>query len=182
MRGGQFFSRILRWILPLFAVEVTVLLLFRAGRPWLAPALGILTVALGIAAGAGVRSESHRSSAVRIAELSAAELSGIQELARSEGWRSIGSEPIRPLLRPDRTHFLVLRPVRAKKRKGVWTVGCIALFYLRDGTARVGAIEMERFVFEALDKVDDTVRAGEIMKERAAARVHTAAETGDQPS
>jgi hypothetical protein len=119
---------------------------------------------------------------VRVAEVSTAELSWLQEAAVAQGRRSIGSAQIGPRLSGDRTHFLLLRPRKAGRGQSAATVRCLVLFHLRDGTARVGEIEVEGAVFEGLAQVDDAVRADEIVKELGRARVHRIADREDEPS
>jgi hypothetical protein len=162
-------------------VEVTVLILFRAEHPWIAPAMGIATVMLGGAVGAGMRAKPNQRPLAQIAEVSAAELSGLQVTAIAQGVRSIDTAPIAPRLDRDSRHFLMLRQKRRRKGVGAPMARCVALFYLRDGTARIGQLELEDSVFGGLAQVGDAGRVEQIVRQGARARVYTSADREGRP-
>jgi hypothetical protein len=172
-------SKFLLWALPLFAVEVTVSILYRADHPWVMPVIVIATVTMSGVIGASSRSGPNRRPAAQIAEVSTVALSALQEVATSHGFRNIDSTPIGPHLSPDCTHFLIQQPKRKQKRDISPTVRCIALFYLSDGTPRISEIELDHETFEDLIHVNDSDRAAEIVKQGTRARVYVGPESKD---
>lgn len=148
----------------LFAVVSAILVIYRENHPWIVPVIVVCAVGAGTFIGARRKSKSRGIPGLRIAEVSTSELSELQEVAISQGLRSISKKSIKLHLRPDGTHYIVLRKSIRRKVDQKAIARCVVIFDLVDVGFRVGDLEMEKSSFDDLVHVQDQARVKVIVK------------------
>ncbi|MFJ9246953.1 hypothetical protein [Streptomyces sp. NPDC101776] len=141
------------------------------GRSWAWVAATVFAVVAGIFF-AQVRG-TGRESTVRVAEMSAGELSRLQDAALARGLRSIAPDPVGPHLDQTHKHFAIVQSSRRDRTSQTEILRCIVVLYVSSEDSRIGELDIDAEEFAGLTKIDDPGQAEEIVRNHASAPIYS---------